>query len=116
VLLFRHEKASKRKSAHSLTKRAPIAKKDKSLEPTTKRVVPDPPGLISELTAEERRSAEQGTKRLLQSFHTCEMYLRDYLAGGQNVYKFLGTTSSVQMAIEDLQRDLIEKHNPSQYM
>ncbi|MFI5113728.1 MAG: hypothetical protein ACHP7J_01185 [Terriglobales bacterium] len=96
-----------------MTKRAPIAKKDKSLEPTTKRVFP---GLISELTAEERRSAEQGTKRLLQSFHTCEMYLRDYLAGGQNVYKFLGTTSWVQMAIEDLQRDLIEKHNPSQYM
>jgi hypothetical protein len=110
------KKASNRKSVHSLTKRAPIAKKDKSLEPTKRRAFPVTPGLISELTSEERRSVEQGTKRLLQSFHTCEMYLRDYLAGRQNVYKFLATTSWVEMAIADLQRDLIEKHNPSQYM
>jgi hypothetical protein len=106
------KKVSKRKSIHSLTGKAHITKKDKGLEPATKEGAPvGPPGwFISALTADERKSVKKRLDSLLFSFRNCEIYLRDYSLGGQNVVKFLGTISYVQMDIEALIRDLFEKH------
>jgi hypothetical protein len=72
--------------------------------------------LISELSEEDRKAAEQSVEqcsRMLQMMvRQCDLYLRDYAAGKQNVAKLYGVLVQTQMAIKDASTDLIQRHSP----
>ena len=72
--------------------------------------------LISELAEEDRKAAEQSVEkcsRMLQTMVSqCDLYLRDYAAGKQNVAKLCGVLYQTQGMIEDASADLIQRHSP----
>jgi hypothetical protein len=67
--------------------------------------------LISELSEEDRRSAEQWVERLPKVFRECEAYLRDYKEGKQNAIKLLQELAVTMSTVDEAQADLANKHN-----
>jgi len=66
--------------------------------------------LISDLANQERKSVEEKIKLLLGVLRNCEVYLQDYAAGEQTVFKFFVTTGWVRDEIAETRSVLIEKH------
>lgn len=75
----------------------------------TKKLSPEEM-LITKLSDEERKSVEERLKTLQYAMHNCEVYLRDYMAGEQNAFKFLTTIGWVHGEIEKVATELMKVH------
>jgi hypothetical protein len=65
---------------------------------------------ITDLSEEDRKSAQKGIKATLRSLRDCERYLRDYAEGTQNLFKLFGLIYDAQRALDQIQDDLAKKH------
>ena len=66
----------------------------------TKRIVAEEM-LITKLSDEDRKSVEERLNMLRFAMQMCQGYLHDYMAGNQNAFKFLNSTSLVHGEIQE---------------
>ena len=68
--------------------------------------------LITDLSGEDRKPMEERLKILSSQMHICrDSYLRDYLAGDQNVIKLLNIMGWVHADIEEAAKELMKVHD-----
>jgi len=75
----------------------------------TKRIVAEEM-LITKLSDEDRKSVEERLNMLQLVMRSCQIYLHDYMAGNQNAFKFLNTTSLVHGEIQETAKLLMGLH------
>jgi hypothetical protein len=66
--------------------------------------------LISDLTAEDRKSVEQYIVVLPKIFRQCQGRLRGYGAGRENVIKLLNEMKIAREMIDKAQNELVKRH------
>jgi hypothetical protein len=66
--------------------------------------------MITDLSEEERKLAQEQTEHLLYMLHECERYVRDYAAGTQNLGKFFGVMYNAETTIADVRYELGKIH------
>jgi ribosomal protein L44E len=73
------------------------------------------PMLITDLSEKERRWVEKRIKMLLAALRTCEVYLRDYAEGNQNVCKTLNTMGWAWADLAEVGKAVMKKHQIPDY-
>ena len=66
--------------------------------------------LITKLSEEDRKSVEEQLNMLQEVMRNCEVYLRDYMKGNQNAFKFLTTTGWLHGEIQETAKLLMGLH------
>lgn len=66
--------------------------------------------LISELSDEKRKSAEESIRTLRMLWQQSDCYLRDYERGEQNVFKMYGVLYQMWSGMEEAMEAFIERH------
>ena len=66
--------------------------------------------MIAALSKEDRKSVRRRIQGTLSTLQQCEVYLRDYGAGNQNVSKLFCLVHYAQKSLTETQSDLAEKH------
>jgi hypothetical protein len=75
------------------------------------------PLMITALSAKDRKVVEERLKILSALKRQCEGYLRDYMAGGQNVAKFHNIMRYVHEDTEETLKELLKIHGlPPDFM
>jgi phage tail tape-measure protein len=66
--------------------------------------------MMTDLSEEDRKAAQEQAKKLLFMLGQCEMYLRDYAAGAQNLIKFFGVMYYTETALVEVRNELAKIH------